>query len=211
MAYINKVFCEGKVVKRIFALVIILFLSMVMVNGVGCEKKVETKKVTPQKTVQDKENAPVQSQDKKMEGNISEELVQDISEEKKESAELKASTSFIYDPEDRQDPFIPLIVKKTQDAKETKVVQNAPPLESFDVKEFRLIATAVSTTNEFFALLLAPDKKSYTVTEGAKLGFHMGKIKEISMNEIIVEEYEEDHLNELKMRRVTLKLRRDDS
>jgi Tfp pilus assembly protein PilP len=210
MTYLNKTFNGNRLLKNIFALAIILFLSTVMVGVVGCKKTVETKRVNPQKTVKNNTTVPQQSQDKELDGeNISEELGQDISQENKEKEDLLASPGYVYEPGERRDPFIPLVVEKKKE-KKNKMVQNAPPLESYDAKEFRVIATAVSIDNEFYALLLAPDKKSYTVTEGTKLGFHMGKIKEINMNEVIVEEYEEDHLNELKLKRVILKLRREE-
>ena len=204
MTYLSKKIKGINVVKRVFALAIIL-LCMTMISAAGCNKKVETKQAKPIPSTQRTQNNDLTAV------KVSEEITEDNSEEDKAEKEVIASSGIIYDPEDRRDPFIPLIVPEKKEEKKKNLPQNAPPLESYDVKEFRLIATVASADNTFYALLVAPDKKSYTVTMGTKLGFHMGEIKEINMNEVIVEEYEEDHHNELQLKRVVLKLRRDDS
>lgn len=131
---------------------------------------------------------------------------------KKEEDELFKSEGYAYEPRNRRDPFVPLVVvKKKKDRKrETKKAPvNAPPLQSFAVSEFKLIATA-SGKDGFFAMVQAPDKKAYTVYKGTKLGFNNGKIVEINMNEVIVEELIENELNKLEPRRIILSLRKEE-
>ena len=131
---------------------------------------------------------------------------------KLEEEELFKSEGYAYEPGKRRDPFVPLVVvKRKQDTKRRtkKAPVNAPPLQSFDVSEFKVIATA-SGKDGFFAMLKAPDNKAYTVYKGTKIGFNDGTIVEINMNEVIVEELVENEFNKLEPRKIILSLRKEE-
>jgi type IV pilus assembly protein PilP len=130
---------------------------------------------------------------------------------KKEEEELFKTEGYAYEPGKRRDPFNPLVVMKEKETKKQvkKASASAPPLQSFDVTEFRLIAT-LSGKDGFIAMLKAPDNKAYSVSKGTLIGFNMGKITEINMSEVIVEELVENQLNKIEPRQVILKLRKEE-
>ncbi|MBI5025576.1 MAG: pilus assembly protein PilP [Nitrospirae bacterium] len=112
---------------------------------------------------------------------------------------------YVYESKGRRDPFVPLIeVKK---GKEKKL--RGTGLESYDIADFKLIATAWDK-NQYYALLLAPDKKAYTVRVGTTLGLHMGKVKKISQDRVTIQETAKNYKGELKPREIILKLRKEE-
>jgi len=112
--------------------------------------------------------------------------------------------SYIYEPRGRRDPFVPLIeITKKQEEKR----RITGTLESYDITEFKLIAVAEKGIQSY-ALLLAPDNKSYTVKEETVLGLHRGKVKEISSDRVVILEYIKDYKGELRPREVVLELRK---
>lgn len=183
--------------RHAFLMILILLLPFGMAD---CSKS-----TTPQKSAKKAsktQNKPEQAQEK----------VEEEDPFKKEEEELFKTEGYAYEPGKRRDPFSPLvIVKKTKETKKQsrKLAVNAPPLQSFDAREFRLIAT-LSGKDGFIALLKAPDNKAYTVTKGTLIGLNMGKIMEINMSEVIVEELVENQLNKMEPRQVILKLRKEE-
>ncbi|MBI5008162.1 MAG: pilus assembly protein PilP [Bacteroidia bacterium] len=112
--------------------------------------------------------------------------------------------SYIYDPKGRRDPFVPLIkIAKRTPGKKGVVVGT---LESYDIADFKLIAVINKEKGQYYALLLTPDNKSFTVKEGIVLGLNNGKIKKIASNNVVIEEYIRDYKGELRPRQVVLEL-----
>ncbi len=118
----------------------------------------------------------------------------------------KEDIVYIYDSKGRKSPFESLI-KITKKKKEGEKDVAASPFESFNASDFRLLAVA-GKVGKFTGLILAPDNKSYTVKEGTVLGLNEGKIRKISLNNIVVEEYIMDYKGELKLNKVVLELRK---
>jgi Tfp pilus assembly protein PilP len=114
---------------------------------------------------------------------------------------------FVYDSGGRRDPFIPLIdLSRGKRAGKKKSPLVLGTLESYDVPDFEVIAIIEKGKKGFYALLLAPDNKSFVVTEGVVIGLNGGKITDIKRDKIIVVEEIEDFKGDILPRQVTLEL-----
>ena len=171
--------------KFFIALLIAVTLVFPVVNG--CKKEVKTSPVKKEEPV--KKEAP---KIKKVEVKP-EVAVQEAPEEE--------NRGYVYDPGDRRDPFMPLIVPK----KIVKKTGISGTLESYDISDFRLTAIA-KKGSEYFALLAAPDNKSYTVKEGSVIGHRKGKVVKITFNVVTIVEYSKDYTGKMKPRQISLKL-----
>lgn len=110
---------------------------------------------------------------------------------------------YIYDPAGRRDPFVPLVVVSKAGKKGgSKIAGN---LESYDIGDFTAVAIAKKGSH-YYALLIAPDNKSYTVKEGTVIGLHNGKVVQITSNKILIKEYVEDYTGKQKSREIFLEL-----
>jgi Tfp pilus assembly protein PilP len=111
---------------------------------------------------------------------------------------------YIYNPRGRRDPFIPLVEvgKKEEIAKKPKGT-----LESYDATDFKLKAIA-KRGKEWYALLIAPDNRAFTVKQGMVVGLRNGKVEKITSDKIIIIEYIKDYKGELKPREIVLELRK---
>ncbi len=121
--------------------------------------------------------------------------------------ELKVEREiFDYNPRGRRDPFLSLIVE----AKERPRIKiGAPPTESFDVDEIRLVAIAWEQSR-FYALITLPDNKSFTVTKGTRLGLYGGTVEDITADYILVREKVKNYKGEFELKDTILKLRQEE-
>jgi type IV pilus assembly protein PilP len=124
-------------------------------------------------------------------------------EEKKVSQETKVETeSYQYDAKGKRDPFLSLAaVAKQKPAKK----KGASPFESHEIDEMELLAIAWDK-NKYYALIMLPDKKTYTITEGMTLGMLGGKVQKISKDAVHIREYVKDYRGDIKPRDAILKL-----
>jgi Tfp pilus assembly protein PilP len=107
-----------------------------------------------------------------------------------------------YDSKGRRDPFLSLVVtKKEKPAKK----RGASPVESFEIDEIQLLAIAWNH-NKYYALVMLPDKKTYTISEGMTLGLQDGKVYKINKDTVLIREYVKDYKGEIKPRDSILKL-----
>lgn len=102
---------------------------------------------------------------------------------------------------DKRDPFIPLVTKKGEEK-----FKGAPPLESHEVSEIKLIGV-VWTSKGYFAQVALPGGKSYTLREGTRLGPQGGRVVKITKDTVTIRENVRDYRGILKSRDVLLKLR----
>ncbi|MEW6003530.1 MAG: pilus assembly protein PilP, partial [Nitrospirota bacterium] len=109
---------------------------------------------------------------------------------------------YSYDARGRRDPFLPLVAASKE--KPTKK-KGASPVESYSIDEITLIAIAWDK-QKHYALIMLPDKKSYTITEGMSLGLHGGKVQKITRDTVLIREYVKDYRGDMKPRDVVLKL-----
>jgi Tfp pilus assembly protein PilP len=108
---------------------------------------------------------------------------------------------YIYERKNRRDPFIPLILPiKPLLAKEKA---KTGTLESYDFSEFTLAAIAKMGT-QYYALLVTPDQRSFTVFKGTRLGLSKGKVQNISDKKVVLVEKSRDYKGTLKPREIIL-------
>ncbi len=129
-------------------------------------------------------------------------------EEKKEMIALAETQKveqefYTYDAKDRRDPFLSLITITTKKPSKRK---GANPFESYDVNQITLLAIAWDA-QKYYALIMLPDRKSYTITEGMKLGLFGGKVEKITEDKVVIREYIQDYKGDLKQKDSILKLR----
>lgn len=120
-------------------------------------------------------------------------------EEKKKEDE---NAGYVYEQRGRRDPFSSLVVISKEKKKDDSKVGT---LEGYDISEFVLGAIA-NEGRKYFALLIAPDNRSFTVEKGSVVGLNRGKVKEITDNKVVMVEYVRDYKNDLKPRQIILEL-----
>ncbi|MEE8329324.1 MAG: pilus assembly protein PilP [Thermodesulfovibrionia bacterium] len=114
---------------------------------------------------------------------------------------------FFYEPKGRRDPFIPLIEIKAVKKADRKP-RPVGTLESYDISDFKLIAIVEKEGQKYYGLIRASDNKAFTVRLGTVLGLNKGKVKGITSDKLVIEEYIKDYKGELKPRKIVLDLRK---
>jgi Tfp pilus assembly protein PilP len=109
---------------------------------------------------------------------------------------------YAYDAKGRRDPFLPLVMMSKEKVEKKK---GAKPIESFSVDEINLLAIAWDK-NKYYALIMLPDKKTFTITEGMTLGLEGGKVEKITENTVLIREYVKDYKGNMQQRDTVLKL-----
>ncbi len=113
-----------------------------------------------------------------------------VAEEKDEEEKPK---EFVYEIKGRRDPFVPLTQIRRPIEKTT---EPATPLERYDLPQFKLIGVIVGK-GEPKAMVVAPDGKSYVLSEGLKIGKNNGVILDINSEAIVVKEKYYDFSNNI--------------
>jgi type IV pilus assembly protein PilP len=128
-------------------------------------------------------------------------------QEIKNTEEVKKAEQeiYTYDPRGRRDPFLSLVMMLKQKPERKK---GMTPFESYNIDEINLLAIAWDD-QKYYALIILPDKKSYTITEGTKLGPYEGKVQKITKDMVVIREYVKDYKGEIKPRDSILKLRKE--
>jgi type IV pilus assembly protein PilP len=127
-------------------------------------------------------------------------------EQKPEETKKVEQEVYMYDPKGKRDPFLSLVITMKQ--KPIKV-KGLSPFESYSVDEIKLLAIAWDD-KKHYALIMLPDKKSYTITEGMKLGLYGGKVEKITENTVVIKEYIRDYRGDIKPKDSILKLRKEE-
>ncbi|NOZ67666.1 MAG: pilus assembly protein PilP [Deferribacteres bacterium] len=107
---------------------------------------------------------------------------------------------YVYQRRGRRDPFTPLIVPLKKQKKDKSKVGT---IEGYDLNEFALTAIA-KKGDEYYALLVTPDNRSFTVKEGDTIGMNNGKVKEITSDKVRMVEYIRNYKGELRPRQIIL-------
>jgi Tfp pilus assembly protein PilP len=166
-------------------------MVMIILAGYGCGDKTPSKpvkKVAPPRAIQPV--APAASD--------TDAALQDMA----------AHEGYIYQQRDRRDPFVPLIVP-TKNLEGT-AVRKTGTLESYDISEFKLSAIVTKKT-EYFALLVTPDNRSFTVHKSSVIGLNKGKVNQILSDKVILVEYSKDFRGEFKERKLILEFRKGET
>lgn len=116
----------------------------------------------------------------------------------------KDMPAYEYTVAGRRDPFAPLVVKADTDKR-----KGAPPIENYEIAEFRLIAVLWGKEG-YYGVITLPDGKSYTIREGTKLGLHKGKVFRITRDAVVIREQVKDYSGVVSAKDTVLKLRREE-
>lgn len=163
-----------------------MLLGIFIVSGCSSDPVPPPKKSAPVRAANSENVAPV--------------VTPDTAEIKKEDD----SAGYIYEQRGRRDPFSSLVViSKDQKKDDSKI----GTLEGYDIGEFVLGAIA-NKGRTYFALLVAPDNRSFTVEEGTTIGLNKGKVKRITGDKISMVEYVKNYKGELKPREIILEFRK---
>jgi len=163
---------------------LVLFVLLTIIYGAGCKGKNEPgSRPVLQKPAAKAETAAVPQQ-----------------EEKKVEKE-----AYVYDSKGRRDPFVSLIdIAKARPQKK----RGATPYETYDVSEIKLSAIAWDS-RQYYAMIILPDNKSYTVRKGMTVGLYGGKIQEITRETVLIREMIKDYRGQIKTKDTILKLRKE--
>jgi type IV pilus assembly protein PilP len=110
-----------------------------------------------------------------------------------------APKPFQYRPQGRVDPFIPLIVKKKRSVAKTqpdrKVITKKRTriltlLEKFDLSQLKLTAI-MATPQKSIAIVEETTGRGFVVKIGTRIGINSGRVVDILMDRIIIQEAEE--------------------
>jgi len=113
-----------------------------------------------------------------------------------------------YNPAGRRDPFLSILALTKQKI-ERKRKKSLNPLENYDVADFRLLGI-IYNGKGYFASILLPDGKAFTVKKGMTLGLYGGKIIDLGANSLTVREYVMNYRGQLKPKDTVLKLRKEE-
>ncbi len=122
---------------------------------------------------------------------------------------IKIPHTYEYRPKGRRDPFDSLIIAEPEVVDKVVRKKSAPPLESYDVSNFKLIATLWNKVGNY-AVITLPHGKSYTIIEGVRLGLYNGKVHKITRDSVIIRESIKDHKGIFRAKDTILKLRREE-
>lgn len=118
--------------------------------------------------------------------------------------EVVEKEDFQYRADGRRDPFVSLLEIREPIEED---VEPETPLQTFGLKELKLIAIVIGQ-GEPRAMVVAPDKKAYTLSSGVKVGRNQGVVQRVTENEVVVEEHFRDFSGGLKteIKKITLPL-----
>ena len=119
-----------------------------------------------------------------------------------EKATEPKKEKFIYNSKGLRDPFVPLtaIERPLGDP-------NAPitPLQKYDLAQYRLIGVVIGR-GEPRALVVSPDKKSYILKRGEKIGKNGGVVIDVTSESVLVEERYYDFSDTVRTRMQEIKV-----
>jgi Tfp pilus assembly protein PilP len=118
--------------------------------------------------------------------------------------ETEQEQGYEYQPRDRRDPFVPLIVPTNKSQK--REAGKLGTLQSYDISEFVLLAIA-EKGGKYFALLVTPDNRSFTVRKGTIIGLNKGRVEEITSNKVVIGEYSKDYSGDIHPKQITLEFK----
>jgi type IV pilus assembly protein PilP len=164
------------------ALPFLIMLTMVLSAGCEGKKAPSTKPGPPKPAAKAIEPAAPQKEEEKVE-----------------------REAYAYDPRGRRDPFMSLIeVAKAKPVRK----KGASPMENYDVTEIKLSAI-VWDSHQYYAMIMLPDKKAYTIKKGMTLGLYGGKVEEVTKDAVVIREQIRDYRGQLKNKDTILKLRKE--
>ena len=110
--------------------------------------------------------------------------------------EQKAGAEFTYDPAGKPDPFMPLVTA-IPSSKQLPQAAELPeseltPLQKYDLSELKLVAIILQSNVEPAAMVEDKAGYGYVIKKGMQIGKNNGIIREITANDVIVDETKVD-------------------
>ena len=120
--------------------------------------------------------------------------------------------AYIYDPTDKIDPFETIFRKREQaGAEKERQVQKKriplTPLEKIALSQLKLVAVMLAPSGSR-ALVEEASGKGYIITNGTYIGKNSGRVIDILLDKVVVEEEVEDVLGKLVVRKTEMKLQK---
>ncbi len=109
-----------------------------------------------------------------------------------------------YIAKGNRDPFFSIITLAKQKMDVQRKTTN--PVENYDVNDFRLLGI-IFDGKDYYASVVLPDRKAYTLKKGMKIGLYGGKIDQITSDKIIVKEFIIDFMGKTNPKYTEIKLR----
>ena len=126
------------------------------------------------------------------------------------SAEVKTLATYKYNPVGKPDPFKPFIEQELGPKKKLEARPLAiSPLQREGTDKFRLVGIS-SADKHRIAIVQDVKGKAYPIFLGTYIGLNGGRVVEILPDRIIVEEKIKTEDKQPKLRRLTMKLRKDE-
>ena len=126
-----------------------------------------------------------------------------ISEATPTVVEQEPQAVYSYNPQGRRDPFASIIVR----AQKPEADRHRPPLERYDVSEFKLTAVLWGGFG-YKAMVEGPDGKGYFVRVGTVMGLHSGVVKRITQDKMVIEERFRKFSGETERKEIVIELRK---
>jgi type IV pilus assembly protein PilP len=115
---------------------------------------------------------------------------------------------YTYDSLGRKDPFRPFVdFSQIERSIPTEAGRPLTPLEKYALNQFRLVGIILAGDMHNYALVEDPESIGHTVHEGDRIGNASGYVKEIKLNEVLIEEPYLDIFDKQQTRIITLRLR----
>jgi type IV pilus assembly protein PilP len=124
----------------------------------------------------------------------------------------KIAVAVKYDPQGRRDPFLSILTlmkQKIEKAKKKRTIKKLNPLENYDVTDLRLLGI-IFDGREYFASIVLPDGKAFTIKKGMTLGLNDGKVIHIDKEGFTVREFVMSFFGKMKPKDTVKKLRKEE-
>jgi type IV pilus assembly protein PilP len=129
-------------------------------------------------------------------------LSSQVSGEEKRETRTDTIKPVAYRSGGRRDPFLSLLEIRKGTGKKKKRYN---PLEKYDVADFRLIGI-VYDGSDYYASVVLPDGKGYTIREGMTVGLNEGKVVFIRDGLLGIKEYIVDYMGRRRVKETLLRL-----
>jgi Tfp pilus assembly protein PilP len=121
--------------------------------------------------------------------------------------EQKAGAEFTYDPAGKPDPFAPLVTEMPASKQPPSAAlpeSELTPLQKYDLSELILVAIILQNNVEPTAMVEDKAGYGYILKKGMLIGKNNGIIKEITTNDVVIDESTIDAAGVKKSKTVTL-------
>lgn len=128
-------------------------------------------------------------------------------------AEKTGALAYAYEPVGKIDPFVTIFQKReeaeAEKAKQRKKKKRVPltPLEKIALSQLKLVAVMLAPSGHR-ALVEEASGKGYIITNGTYIGTNSGRVINILIDKVVVEEEVEDVLGKLVIRKTEMKLQK---